>query len=408
MSLPADSRFADLLRQNSGLTLPADRFTQCLRRLGYADVESAYDQLRRQPIGSAAWQSLLNELSIGETYFFRDTRPLETALRELIARQSDTQHLRVWSAGCATGEEAYTLAMLIYQQLHAHQAAWQISILGTDINESGLKVARQAIYGSWSMRMPDTLARGAFEPIGTRWRVAAAVRQCVNFRILNLADPNTLYPFADLIVCRNVLMYLTPDVQSRVRARLQAALTPGGVLILEDVRVSPTPPPPQEGRQADKLPQTAPLSTLTTAVPNESNLYDLARAAADQQQWAKAHQLLARAPLLDLPCAWLRALIDEQRGQLEDAVQAIRRCLYIDHNFALAYFTLGNLYLAQGKRALAQQQWSNAASLLADTPPSDPLPLGEGITAGEVLAAISAQQHDASAKLPSSGKRADV
>lgn len=402
-----ETPFADLLRQRCGLTLPVDRFAQCLRRLGYEDVESAWEHLRGLPLNSAPWQRLLREFSIGETYFFRGIEPLESALHQIIAQRRAMRTLTIWSAGCATGEEPYTLAMLVRELLP--DASWQVTILGTDINESALVTARRAVYGAWSMRGQDSRVRGAFEPWGDRWQVAATVRQMVSFRILNLADEQALYPQADLIVCRNVLMYLEPEVQMRVRGRLSAALNADGVLLLDDARINSaqaryalstnafTAVDAGEARRRSaskpaavrSLSNAAPGARLEGSLPGDSSWYEQARAAADQHNWPEAHRLLDEAPILDLSCAWLRALIYQQQGEIGEAIQALRRCLYIDHKFVLGYFTLGNLYLAQGERRLARQQWANASRLIEGIPADDKLPLGEGITAGEVAQAIS-------------------
>ncbi len=397
MTVPHETPFADLLRQRSGLTLPVDRFAQCLRRLGYSDMESAYDTLRALPFSNPAWQRVLRELSIGETYFFRDVEPLEMALREVIARRRDSRTVTIWSAGCSTGEETYTLAMLLRENLP--DAAWQAAVIGTDINESALTTAQRAVYGAWSMRGQDSRVRGAFVPCGDRWQVADPVRQIVSFRLLNLADEYALFPEADLIVCRNVFMYWDSAVQSQVRGRLISVLNAGGILLLDGTRIHSS----KMGSLAkatlshvepvhrSKGWATAPLSKNPPEKRTVFNtLYDQARAAADQHNWAAAHRLLDTAPPLDLPCGWLRALIYQQQHVTDEAIEAIGRCLYIDPRFALGYFTLGNLYAAQGNWKQARREWANTMRLIATYQASDMLPLGEGITAGEVAEAIRA------------------
>jgi len=381
----ADQRLVALFQQRTGLLFSTDRMAQCARRLGYSDVSIAYEQLSRASVDGAVWQPFLRELALGETYFFREIAPLESALNTLMTRH-DTHGLRVWSAGCATGEEPYTLALLIRE--YAPDARWPLSILGTDINEYALATARRAVYGSWSLRVQGSLLRGDFVPHGERWQVAEAIRQQVTFRSLNLADENAAYPTADLIVCRNVLMYLDPVVQARIRARLDAALAPGGILIEDGLPTSVV-----LSAIKPTMPLAEPADAIAMIVPSAEpiSLYDQARTAADKYCWQDAHRLLDAAPPLDLPCAWLRAVIYQQQGDVDSAVRALRRCLYIDHNFVIGYFALGNLYAAQGSLSMAQRQWQNASQLAAAYAPDDRLPFGEGITAAEVCGLIREQ-----------------
>jgi chemotaxis protein methyltransferase CheR len=207
-----------------------------LRRSGASVTPAEYLQrLDREP---ELFDDLLAELTVGETYFFRDQDQFgllrERAVPELLARRPEKLPLRIWSAGCASGEEPYSVAILLHQ-LGALTGA---RIVGTDISRPLLRRARRARYTSWSLRgVPDDMVRRYFTPAGGGVALAATVRDAVEFRYLNLAAPS--YPSLmagvwemDLILCRNVLIYFAPSLIAEVGARLAAALSDDGWLLL--------------------------------------------------------------------------------------------------------------------------------------------------------------------------------
>ncbi|MEW5928744.1 MAG: protein-glutamate O-methyltransferase CheR, partial [Gemmatimonadota bacterium] len=184
--------------------------------------------------GGDAWELLLEELSVGETYFFREPDQLaflrDTVLPGLAARDGG---LRAWSAACATGEEAYTLAMLL-----GDAGCSGFRVLGTDVVRTRLAAAGQATYRRWSLRgVPDEAVGRWFRREGDRFRVRDGVRASVGFAPLNLAAPRRAYVAAgawgmDLVLCRNVLIYLDDATTRHVAARLLESLAPDGWLFL--------------------------------------------------------------------------------------------------------------------------------------------------------------------------------
>ncbi|MHB8627657.1 MAG: CheR family methyltransferase [Aggregatilineales bacterium] len=387
---PSSTTLSDLIRQRCGLTLSAERLIPPVRRLGYADTDAAAFRLRAEPLDGAAWQALIRELAIGETYFFRDAEKLETAIAAIVAARTEQgrRSISAWSAGCATGEEVYTLAVLIRECMP--DSDWRIQLLGTDLNTGALRTARRGLYGQWSLRLPGSAIRAGLLPNGSqRWHVPDSLRHVVDFRWLNLADETIQYPAADLVVCRNALMYFDPAVRTRVHARLSAAVMPGGALVTDDISLTANAPSitvqttSENGGIAESVQQYA----LVTE-PESLSLYDQARASADTGYFDAALQLLDTASPLDLACTWLRALIYMQQDRPTDAIRVVQRCLYLDPGFALGYLTLGNLYAACNDNLSARRQWLNAARLTAQSAPDDPLPLGEGLTAGDLQTVI--------------------
>jgi len=182
---------------------------------------------------------LLPALTVGETYFFRGAAQI-AALRgrilpELLATRPAAR-LRILSAGCATGEEPYTLAILV-RELVPDVDAWDARIVGLDLNERFLHVARQARYGDWSLReLPAATRARWFSPAagGAELALAPAVTAMVRFVRHNLAVGSLReagLDGMDLVVCQNVLFYVEPEARAGVRHALAAALAPGGVIL---------------------------------------------------------------------------------------------------------------------------------------------------------------------------------
>jgi chemotaxis protein methyltransferase CheR len=182
--------------------------------------------------------ALVAELTVPETYFFRHAEQfrafLDHALPDRLQVQVTSRRIRVLSAGCASGEEPYTLAMLVRERASASE--WELAIRAFDVNPAVLERARRAAYTSWSLReTPPAARRRWFHPVNGEFVVDAAITREVTFEIGNLAEPEALdLPDGafDVIFCRNVLMYFTPEVARAAVARLHRALAPDGYLFL--------------------------------------------------------------------------------------------------------------------------------------------------------------------------------
>ena len=317
-----------------------------------------------------------------ESYFFRERAELERTLSELIAARRAQRRLSLWSAGCAAGEEPYTLAMLL-DGLLPDREAWQISILATDVDAAALETARRGTYGEWALRETPEWARGLhFERHGRReFELSRTIRAAVTFGSLNLAAddfPGSL----DMIVCRNVLMYFTEAARERTVRRLRAALAPGGRLLLSPLDAPPVPAAPEPRRPAPRPPRPAPAPRVDTLVR--------ARTAADRGQLHSARGLCLEALRerpLDAGAHLLLAAVEEERGDLEAAIWALRRAVYTAPNAPAAHFRLGGLLLRTGAAEAGRRSLATAATLLHDEAPDA---LVDGLTAGEVLAAARA------------------
>ena len=187
-------------------------------------------------------------VTIGETHFFR-VAPQIAALREivlpdLIQRRAGNRRLTLWSAGCSSGEEPYTLAILLRELLPTIDS-WDVRLFATDLSEPALDTARRAVYREWSFReTPAWVRQRYFTAQGDLWRLHDAIRQMVRFERVNLVaapypPPLSAAGTLDLILCRNVTIYFNHSVSHDLYRRFAASLAPGGWLIL-----GPSDPPP--------------------------------------------------------------------------------------------------------------------------------------------------------------------
>jgi chemotaxis protein methyltransferase CheR len=210
----------------------------------YRGCEEYLAALRDGPKASEITESLITSITVGETYFFRDSRQFallrDKLLPELIEsrRKSGEFELRIWSAGCAMGQEIYSIAMLLEDLLPKNEK-WVLHLLGTDINPVHLAQAIRGRFRQWSFRVtPEDVKASYFSKIGPdEYEILPRIRKSAKFAYLNLAAdafPSILTEtFAlDLILCRNVFIYLAPDVTAAAMDRFAKCLLPGGALLL--------------------------------------------------------------------------------------------------------------------------------------------------------------------------------
>ncbi|MGH2687279.1 MAG: CheR family methyltransferase, partial [Actinomycetota bacterium] len=239
--------FKDLVRRASGLEIRGPRRAVLERAIarrvaetGVPDAAALYRRLADPSQGRHDLESFIAALVVGETHFFRAPQQFEALesriLPDVIDRCRSGRRLRLWSAGCASGEEAYSLAIVLRRML-PDLLEWDVTILGTDISRAALRKASEGAYGPWSFRGVSGIYDGLFLRRGDEVEVRPEVRAMVEFRYLNLVDD--VYPSAstgtqsmDLILCRNVLMYLAPESAGGVVARLHDALAEGGWLVV--------------------------------------------------------------------------------------------------------------------------------------------------------------------------------
>ena len=234
---------AGFLKARSGLSIGPDkmyllqtRLEPVLKQHKLPDLPALAECVRRGPPEPIA-RAVVEAMTTNESFFFRDDKPFAhvagAALPTLCAARRPGAPLRVWSAACSTGQEAYSVAMLLAEN-KALLAGRAVDILGTDLDTAALERARQALYTQFEVQrgLPMRLLVKYFAKDGAAWRLHEALRAQVRFAPFNLlADPRPLGQF-DVVFCRNVLIYFDPPTKTRVLDALAQCLAPDGYLYL--------------------------------------------------------------------------------------------------------------------------------------------------------------------------------
>lgn len=390
-------------------------------------------------------EELTVRLTVGETYFFRDKGQFELLttriLPALAERRARERRLRIWSAGCSTGEEAWSLAMVLREQPSLF-AGWDLQVIGTDINSSSLLHAREGVYGKWSFRsLDETRRRLHFRPEGSRMAVDAALRPLVSFRHVDLLQDSFgtagLWDL-DLIVCRNVFIYLEAAAIGRVVGKFAGALAEGGYLMTGHgellghgtpalhPRVFPQSVLWEKSAYEPALAPLAPHSEVRMALrpsvhvaeppvaappvaPADGggveSLMESAWRHADAGRGAESEdacrRALSQSPFDHWPY-YLLAQLAQDRGDAQQARAMLNRALYLAPAFVPAWLELAALQEHEGESPRARQSLSNARRELARLPPeqtiapygastvADLLAYVEGVLAGSVKPAEAA------------------
>jgi chemotaxis protein methyltransferase CheR len=466
-------RFSRLLLEHCGLNFSESRRAELELGVRHAfaastcaDLDEYYRLMQDPARGRMDLDRLVNATTISETHFFRDTAQFDAifhhVLPQIIESRRFVRTLRIWSAGCASGEEPYSIAMLL-RELLPDVDEWAITILGTDINTESLQRARKAVFGEWAFReeRAKEWRPRYFRPPqpggGNRYKLIPQVQRMVSFGKLNLSDGD--YPsystnttFMDLILCRNVTIYFSEPVTRQVIERFYNCLVDGGWLVVGhsepslytyrrfqprnypdtivyqrtgqptalpmDWDLSPAgeaaPVPPVK-------PDTGPITLLPSASAAQADPFEraqelleyghseqardvllkqvklrpghaptcalLGQAYANLGQWQEAEQWCRQAVRynnLQLDAYYTLALVMQHQGQLDQAIGAMKKVVYIDRNHVLGHFGLADLYHSNGQLPQACKSLDNARRLLERCADDQIIPGSGGIVAGRL------------------------
>lgn len=459
--------------------------------LGFKDPENDIQILMKTSLTKDQTHILARHLTIGETYFFRDKNLFETLekviLPELIKKKELLdKSLKIWCAACSTGEEPYSIAILL-SKLIPFLDAWNVQIIGTDINPYFLQKAKLGEYKEWSFRgLSESLKKQYFKKSSTqKYTLNADIKSMVSFEYINLVDDS--YPSlisgiyaVDLIICNNVLIYFSKDQIQKVIKKVSNSLREGGCLIVtpieapyvKEVRLKNIPslgshyyfksshiedkpiplkkivskflnnfskssrkPAITKNAGTQKEPVNAKDSLSEASLKSKilekeaevfykegryqevisflnqecfykgQKLFDgsafkhlgelIVKSFANTGQPAKALEFLKeliQQNKLDPHLHFLQGSIFQEIGQNKDAQQAFKKTLFLDPQFVLAYFSLGNLYLKEGNTKASTLYFRNALEILERLKPEDVLQ-GEGeMTADRLKNLISIMQ----------------
>ncbi|HBA27686.1 MAG TPA: hypothetical protein DCY98_09925 [Nitrospinae bacterium] len=321
-----------------------------IKSLKLSSPDEYYQFLKEDNKSKAEWQEITNCLTTGETYFFRDRGQFSllkfSILPELIELRKDKRALRIWSAGCSTGEEAYSIAILVNELIknppipplvkggEGGLEDWNIQIIGTDINEDALKKARHGYYRDWSFRMvSEDIKKQWFRKAKEGWRLNKDIIEMVKFESVDLinddyTDYKSLLHDMDIILCRNVFIYFIPEVVSRVILKLNETLNDGGYLMTGHA----------------ELPQQA-IANLRPKVFPESVVYK-----KSSELGVRSEELKSRSQRLEVRSQKLEAKIPQTPSPLvgegggEGDISEAKE-LYNKGNYTLTIEKLGHILL---------------------------------------------------------------
>ncbi len=232
------------LRENSAIMLDADkhylaecRLTPLLPHAGVGSVQQLLESARRD-LGGGLRRKILDAMTNNETWFFRDLTPFDSLrsaiLPELMVRRATERRLNIWSAACSSGQEIYSIAMIIREQF-PQLLGWDLKLVATDISGRILERAREGRFSQLEVNrgLPARLLARYFSAKGGEWEISPEIRKLVSFRPMNLAaEPWTEVSSVDVVFLRNVLIYFDVDVKRRILAQVRRVIRRDAYLVL--------------------------------------------------------------------------------------------------------------------------------------------------------------------------------
>jgi chemotaxis protein methyltransferase CheR len=424
------------LHFHAGLLQPMDIWIeQRIKKLGLNSTADYFAWLGDQAHLQSERPGLSTVASSRETFFMRDHGQMDVlrdaVLPELFAARAQQKTLRLWSMGCSTGEEPYSLAILL-RESGLLQPYWKIEVVGFDINLEALHTAQQGFYREWSFRgCTDEFKHRYFHFQKDGWQINDSLRQSVSFKPLDLLSPLGENPLqADLIFCRNVFIYLDRATIPQALSYLTHHLVEGGYLFCAPGELASFPRPdlaicayPQaviyrktsqgmvhEASTSATGPRV--VETTITAIPTtlqepsfpeKQNL--VASKTQPQAEWSetlnRAWQLANRGQLdlanglceqvrashpLDPDVYYLNAILALAMGKTDTARDELRRVLYLQPDFLLAYPLLTELFVAAQDQAAAQRYCRQGLVRVVGLAPDQPVSLYTTGTVVEITA----------------------
>lgn len=435
------SDLSHLLSDKLGLYFPSEKWIDLER--GILDVTHLYHF--KDPIECISWlknisltqseiERLASHFTVGETYFFRDTGSFEALEKKILPRlielgEDKGKALRIWSAGCSTGEEPYSIAILL-NKLLKNISDWNITILASDINIISLKRLQEGLYTDWSFRnVPNDIKETYFKKTGNnRYEILPYLKKMVTAIYLNLAEDT--YPSLlnstnamDLILCRNTLMYFESYQATKVVEKLKNSLVKDGYFmvgaseyflvkntlfkplkypdtiiyqkkeepislsfesdLVEELQPYPIIVNPEIIIDEEQSTFKPPVIETQQEESNSRQIESTAKSLANQGKLKEALALVEEEISIDKCNAntrYLKALILQELGFVNEAILEFRKSIYLDQNFILSYFSLANIARSQGNIKDSKKYFSIVLSLLENYAPEAVIPDSDGMT----------------------------
>ena len=437
------NELCDIVRRRVGIVIQKHQMSTLRDFLQHVQQQKTYkngqdylSRLQTQSINSLEYEELIKTITVGESYFFRDETQMsflrDDWFPQLIdhKRKINSKIIRVWSAGCASGQEIYSVAILL-KELIPDIDDWAIDLMGTDINVQAVSDAIHGKYKSWSFReTQEDIMHRYFQVIDAQYCLSDEIRKMGVFFYHNLVDNN--YPSIvngtsglDLIVCRNVLLYFDVKIFHKILRRFAKCLIPGGILLMSPTDLKVDMIPELERNSKNKvIYYSCPTSEIAIAEPAatedivmdrviETNIhkeFDKIQDLLAQENWKSAldhvnsaidkiggnaqlylHQAMALANLGHLKDAMssckdalaldelkpenylIQALILQELNQIKEAEKKARQCLFLDREFVDAHYYLGMLLLRQDKIKNGLKELHTALHILENKDLEQPL-----------------------------------
>lgn len=241
--LASDVNFlAQLLKRRTGIAINPSKTSQIAmrlapvaRRFGFRNTDELMRDLPHAR--ESLVRTVIEAMTTNDTWFFRDRAPFEQfreiILPDLLSRRARSRKLRIWCAAASTGQEAYTLAMILTEARLA-ESGWSVELVASDINSECIARAKEGLYSSFEIQRGLSVKRliTYFTQENENWRICERLRRMVKFRVFNLLDDYGVFGEMDIIFCRNVLLYFEPQTKARVLERLSGTLAPDGYLVV--------------------------------------------------------------------------------------------------------------------------------------------------------------------------------
>lgn len=427
--------FSQLLTDKMGLYFPQERWGDLEKKMhfvmhafGFDNLEKCIEWLLKTSLNKEQITVLAYHLTIGETYFFRNPEMFSllenSILPEIINRHKQDKQLRLWSAGCCTGEEPYSLAILLHQIL-PDISQWDIQIVGTDINKEFLRKAEEAHYKKWSFRSisQQYITRYFLHQGEGVYSLKPEIQQMVKFQELNLVqdtypDQNRGTDRMDLVLCHNVLIYFSEKQINKTIHQIAKSLVEGGFLSVTSIEApfvncrdlkpchysGHTFYRKEQGKKSDAaIPPVAaghaPEKPQSSRPMNESDIIlkvmlpaflNLTESVIEMRFSSEPLASTVKSEPLEITKEEKKqnfyedALKHYQKKEYDLAIQYLKYSLYLNPDFIASHYILGMLYQEKGNDKEAKKEFNTILELLKDTSSEEVLPGLEDFTAGRL------------------------
>ncbi|MFC1562548.1 CheR family methyltransferase [candidate division KSB1 bacterium] len=444
-------KFRDLIEEKTGLYLSYNKKKNVEKELlkiykehSFNNTDEFYNYLKINSKNNIAFKKLVNSLTTKETYFFRNNSHFEilenSVLPEIIERCKAEKKIRILSTGCSTGEEAYSIAIVLHRLLR-NINGWNIKILAVDINNEYLETAKTGLYGSWSFRekFDEEILKDYFTEKNGKFEIISIIKEMAHFADHNLVEEysNSLSvpeESIDIIFCRNVMIYFKKSRFKKVVNMFYDLLKKNGYLFVSNsdlifpifkmfqIRhfqkaiifqksesINDSMAEKFDGLIQHKEEKQSKLEQKETLenkiVETLENSYKkleidpdsvedyviIAKILLDKGDFENAYEWCTKAiqkDKLNVDAYFILSMIFEEQQNYDKAVETLKKVIYLDNSFVLGYYSLGNLYQRLDDIEQAEKYYRSAVRILEPMNKNVVIPFLDDLTVGELLGLI--------------------